>query len=242
MLALRSPGHYIAQAMLGTLKEIFRGVERRLRRPAAEGPLTPATKRKARLHFYLFDHAFLRLFWTNMDEVAPGVFRSNQPGRRRLRQLARDGVKGVISLRGPNRTPAFVLEEAYCERFGLEMHVAELQARKPPLTENVIDLIETFRRVPHPFVMHCKSGSDRAGLASAIYLLAIENASLEEARKQLSMRYLHSAHTKTGVLDRFLDLYEARLAKGPIPFEDWVRTEYDGQAMRDSLRDKGQPE
>lgn len=229
MLALGGLGAYIAQAMLARLKETFRDLERALRRPVIAHGLTPSTKRKARTHFYLFDHAFLRIFWSNTGQVAPGVFRSNQPDRRRLRRLAREGVKTVISLRGATKTPALALEETYCDRFGLTLEVAELRARHAPKREGLIHLINIFHRAEKPLVMHCKSGSDRAGLAAAIYLMVIEGRPLDEARKQLSLRYLHSSLTATGVLDRFLDLYQSRLAKGSISFEEWVRTEYDGQ-------------
>ena len=35
--------------------------------------------------------------------------------------------------------------------------------------------------------MHCKSGADRAGLASALWLLHVERRPVAEAMKQLSL-------------------------------------------------------
>ena len=49
---------------------------------------------------------------------------------------------------------------------------------------------------------------------------------MEEARKQLSFRYIHIRKSGTGVLDYFLDCYAARNASSPISIEDWIRTEY----------------
>ena len=93
----------------------------------------------------------------------------------------------------------------------------------------LLKLFETFRTIERPFLMHCKSGADRAGLAAALYMLA-HGASPAEARRQLSWRFLHLRHSSTGILDHVLDIYEARLAQGPIGIEDWVRDEYDRDA------------
>ena len=37
----------------------------------------------AYVHFHLMDHAFFRVLWTNMREIAPDVYQSNQPSLRR---------------------------------------------------------------------------------------------------------------------------------------------------------------
>ena len=79
--------------------------------------------------------------------------------------------------------------------------------------------------------MHCKSGADRASLACAIYLIAMEGKSVAEARQMFSIRFIHFKWTKTGILDMFLDMYEERLAQGPIAFQVWVAHEYDPEAL-----------
>ena len=40
-------------------------------------------------------------------------------------------------------------------------------------------------------VMHCKSGADRAGLMSALYLILNQDVSVDKAKNQLSLKYLH---------------------------------------------------
>jgi len=74
-------------------------------------------------------------------------------------------------------------------------------------------------------LMHCKSGSDRTGLAAAMWLLTQENAPLDVARAELSLRYLHRRESETGVLDVVLDQF-GEAPKG-TSFEDWVRNSYD---------------
>ena len=70
---------------------------------------------------------------------------------------------------------------------------------------------------------------------AAVYLLVEHGATLEQARKQLSARFIHFRWTKTGVLDHILDSYEAVEKDTGIGFEDWLRSGYDGQAIQDSF-------
>ena len=54
-------------------------IERRWRAYYNVAPVDPETWARARIYNLWFDHAVLRLFWTNQMEIAPGVFRSNHP-------------------------------------------------------------------------------------------------------------------------------------------------------------------
>ncbi len=188
---------------------------------------TPALRQQARWHFHLFDHAFVRKVWTNFDKVASGVYRSNQPDHARLEKLKEIGIRTIVNLRGVHRQSHFLFEEESCAALGLTLVNLQLHARQPVARGQLLALIETFRTAEQPFLIHCKSGADRAGLASAIYLISIEGKSVNEARKHLGLRYIHFRWTKTGICDHFLDAYEARLEQGPVALEDWIAEEYD---------------
>jgi protein tyrosine/serine phosphatase len=82
--------------------------------------------------------------------------------------------------------------------------------------------------------MHCKSGADRAGMASALYLLD-QGSTVAAARDELSFKYLHLRFTKTGVQDHMLDLFEARQTKGKIQIRDWLFNEYSPDALAESF-------
>ena len=61
---------------------------------------------------------------------------------------------------------------------------------------------------------------------------------MDEAIKQLSFRFGHIKQAKTGILDKFFELYR-RTGEGKKPFLDWVREEYDENALRASFRAHG---
>jgi protein tyrosine/serine phosphatase len=85
--------------------------------------------------------------------------------------------------------------------------------------------------------MHCKSGADRAGLASGLALL-FEGGTAADAMAQLSWRYGHFNHSPTGILDAFF-IHYATVAEGKKPFLDWVRDDYDEAALRETFRAHG---
>jgi protein tyrosine/serine phosphatase len=81
-----------------------------------------------------------------------------------------------------------------------------------------------------PALIHCMSGADRAGLAAGLAIL-FEGGSAADALRQLSWRFGHFSHSRAGILDAFFIAY-ATQGEGRIPFLDWVRTEYDENALR----------
>jgi protein tyrosine phosphatase (PTP) superfamily phosphohydrolase (DUF442 family) len=205
-------------------------------RPAPYDLSVPAERRRASLIYHFQDHAFLRYHWTNLAKVAPGVWRSNHPTHDRFDRYRAMGIKAILNLRGPAHNPPYLFEKDSCDRLGLTLVSVGLYARKAPSRNHVLALFQTFRTIERPFLMHCKSGADRAGFAAALYLLSQEGATLAEARKQLSWRFLHFRASRTGILDHILDLYAAKLATGPIGIEDWFRDHYDPAAAMTGFR------
>lgn len=210
--------------------------ERDLRAHFNVDPAIPGNERRARIYNRYFDHAILRGLWTNEAEIAPGVFRSNHPTHERFEKMPQRGIRTVLNLRGESVSAHYLSEKASCEALGLNLVNATLHARQAASRDEILHLIEVFRRIEKPFVMHCKSGADRAGFASAVYLLVIEGRPVADARKMLHWRFMHIRNSKVGILDYILDCYEARRLKGAISFEDWIATEYDHEDIQTRFR------
>ncbi|PYC47971.1 protein tyrosine phosphatase [Litorivita pollutaquae] len=223
--------------MLKKLAAAFNDLERGRRGSFGNDISTPENRRAALWHFHLFDHAILRGLWTNLEQIAPGVWRSNQPSPARIERYAKMGIKTILNLRGTPKVSHYLLEEETCAAHGIELVSIALAARAALPKENYLEVIDLLDRLEKPFLFHCKSGADRAGLVAALYLLHVENAPLDVARKQLSLRFLHLKSTKTGVLDHILDCYEADMARlGPMGIRDWFADHYDQAAVRASFK------
>lgn len=217
--------------MLATLKSRLRQFEHEMRQRFGVSIETPKARRRAWWHYQLMDHAFLRAWWWNLEEFAPGAWRANQPSPRQIERYAAMGIRTILNLRGDGRYSHYLFEEEACARHGIELVSLTFSARRLSPRSDMLELVETMRQIEKPFLIHCKSGSDRTGLAAALYLAVIEGRPVREARRQLHWRFLHLSSTDTGVLDHVFDAYEADAEKGAITLEDWLETRYDHQAL-----------
>lgn len=195
-------------------------------------------RRRAWWWFWWTDHAWIRAFWANLDQVAPGVWRSNQPSPRRLFRFQQKGIRTIITLRGESRWPHHVFEANCCRHLGIELVPVQLRARNLVEREVLLDLLDLFDRLEKPFLFHCKSGADRAGLAAALYLLHADNAPIDVAKRQLSLKYAHVRRFRTGILDFLLERYAQDIQDRPMPIREWIETRYDKKALTQDFQDR----
>lgn len=189
--------------------------------------------------FLIHDHAAIRMIYDNSHEIAPGVFRSYQPSPARLEKWAARGVRTVVNLRGPKPSAALFLEEEACARFGLRLENFRVFSREAPSLDTLDGARALISRIEYPALFHCKSGADRVGLFSALYLFFTGKAPLDEALRQLSLRYGHVKQGKTGVIDAAFDRYLAHAREHSISladveaFFDWASSPaYDPAAIK----------
>ena len=214
--------------MSGTLKQRLEAWQRRLTERVGSDISTPEARRAAHKHYQWVDHGFLRVMWRNFHRIAPGVYRSNQPSGSQLRAIhARVGLRTVLNLRGTSKQSFYLFESEACRELGLELVDLPLSASQAPALAKLEQLITHLHTMPKPFLIHCKSGADRTGLAAALYLLLVEKQPIEVAKRQLSFRYIHVANSPAGVQDHLLRVYEQAFRDSGTGFLDWMRNAYD---------------
>ena len=129
----------------------------------------------------------------NFHEVEKGVvYRSALLGAEKLEQaVARLGVKSVLNLCGEQ--PGVEWYEGEVEvsrRRGIKFVSMGLSANTALDAAQLAKLTDVLRDAPKPLLIHCRAGSDRTGLASAIYV-ATHGGSYHDAQNQLSLYYGH---------------------------------------------------
>jgi protein tyrosine/serine phosphatase len=195
--------------------------------------------RRARLaawvDLWVVDLGLLRAPVNRPVEIAPGIWRSNQPSPWRLRRLATAGFKTIINLRGEGKSGAFHLERYHTEQLGMTLYSLKMSSRRLPTRAQVQQLQQLFREAPKPMLLHCKSGADRAGLAAAICLLE-QDGTVDDALRQLSFRYLHIRSASTGMMDHFVEAYGKAQSETGIGFDEWLETEYDRDALSKTFK------
>ncbi len=172
---------------------------------------------------------------SNFHTVLDGrLYRCGQPSGAALENyIHRHGIHTVINLRGPNNQGEdwFDAEVEAARRCGVDFISINLSASDKPQEQEVRRLVAAFDRSPEPILLHCNSGSDRSGFASACFLLMKTSATPDEARGQLSLRYGHFSWGRAGCLGEVLDQYKHWLAAErrvhqPENFRKWALEVY----------------
>lgn len=195
--------------------------------------------RSAWANSLVVDHAVFRLVWDNFAEVVPGKwYRSNHPTPRRIARLVRQhGIRTILNLRGERYCGSEALSREAAGRLGLDHVYMAFESRGAPHRERILRFHAIWQTVTTPVLMHCKSGADRAGLASGLVVM-FEGGSAADALEQLSWRFGHFRRAASGILDAFFLRYQAE-GEGRLPFLDWVAHEYDEEALRRDFRASG---
>jgi protein tyrosine phosphatase (PTP) superfamily phosphohydrolase (DUF442 family) len=170
----------------------------------------------------------------NAHTVVPGrVYRSAQLSPSDLHDLIeKRGVRTVVNLRGCCSLFDWYLDECRTTHdLNISQEDITFSANRLPSPSELRRLIEVLDKSEYPVLFHCRQGSDRTGLASALYMLLYTDADYETARKQCGIRYAHVPFLSTVSMDRFFDMYEEwlktnSLAHAPEQFRRWALQEY----------------
>jgi hypothetical protein len=176
------------------------------------------------------------LLGSNLHTVIPGkVYRGAQPTAAALERIVRAyNIRTIVNLRGCSSPLPWYLDEGrVAQRRGIGLEDISFSAIHLPSVGELRTLLEVLDRTEYPIFLHCRHGADRTGLAAAIVLALQDDVPYAQARRELGLYYGHLSFGRTGMLDRFFDLYEDWLhASGqehnPARFRHWMLNEYHG--------------
>lgn len=182
-----------------------------------------------------------RLVLENYHTVLPGrVYRSAQLSPEGLEMhVARYGIKTVINLRGDNPDEEWYRQEqTHAHHLGIEHIDLPIDSFMPSPNEVRI-LTAILRECRQPILLHCESGIDRTGFASAVAYLLLDDASKPElAAGQLTWMYGCMPGRKSrGTKVAFLEAYEDWLRKNGLShsrehFLTWIQQVTKSQSGR----------
>jgi protein tyrosine phosphatase (PTP) superfamily phosphohydrolase (DUF442 family) len=161
------------------------------------------------------------------------VYRAGQLSGPELEStISNYGIRTVVNLRGIGFGMDWYRDESRAvHRSGVSLEDVNLSAGRLPSVTEVRRLVRVLDRCEYPILVHCKHGSDRTGLTSALILLLYTDTELSAARRQLGLQYGHVPLGRTAFMGRFFDLYECWLATQGLPhrcdyFRRWLEREY----------------
>ena len=185
----------------------------------------------------LIDHGIFRIFWRSWYELPGNMFRSNQPYPFQLKKsLKKYKIKSIINLRGKRHCSSFYLEKEFCEINKIKIYNFPMSSRDLPEKKQLLNFNKLVNTVEYPCLMHCKSGADRAGIASVLYLIFKKNYSIIKASKQLSFKFLHIKYSKTGILDYFFSELVKMGINDNKNFLKWINNDYNKKSLKKGFK------
>ena len=185
----------------------------------------------------LSDHGILRVCWGSWGELPGKMYRCNQPFPFQIKKYVKKyKIRSIINLRGERACSSYFLEKDYCIKNKIKLYNYPISSRDAPSKEKILSFFELINKIKYPALMHCKSGADRVGLASTLYLINKHKMNVEEASKQLSLKHLHIKYAKTGILDYFFEIAIKKGKNLPDDFMLWIKNEYNQKKLKSSFK------
>lgn len=123
----------------------------------------------------------------NFHEIDPGKFyRSAQLNPQELEEAVKKyGIKTVISLRGaPKNSFWYKPQVETLEKLGVKFLAVGWTSDFFPHPDDFKAYVEALKNEEYPILVHCKTGADRTGEATAIYAIDYMNMPNEVAAKK----------------------------------------------------------
>lgn len=116
----------------------------------------------------------------NLHQVSASVYRGAQPEAAGFPQLRKLGIKTVVNLR------AFHDDEPQARKYRLSYAQIPVKEWEPTLQEAAAFLKTVTDESAAPFYVHCKHGADHTGVMIAVYRVAVQGWTKEEAVREMT--------------------------------------------------------
>jgi tyrosine-protein phosphatase SIW14 len=126
----------------------------------------------------------LKLAIKNFRTVTPWLYRGSQPTFKQFEDLKAAGIKTIVCLRWNSIT--LHQERAMAAKLGFSLFCLPLSYWVLPTRQEIdrfFSVIDDTKN--HPVFVHCLHGSDRTGMLIAMYRIARENWTADQAYREM---------------------------------------------------------
>ena len=116
----------------------------------------------------------------NLHQVSSNLYRSAQPTEQGMQNLNQKGIETVVNLR------SFHSDRDEIGKTGLGYEHIYMKAWRPERKEVVrfLQIVTNPKRIP--VLVHCQHGADRTGSLCALYRVAVQGWTKEEAIREMT--------------------------------------------------------
>jgi protein tyrosine phosphatase (PTP) superfamily phosphohydrolase (DUF442 family) len=118
-------------------------------------------------------------------KISETLYRGAQPQEVGFSELKILGITTIVDLRAEDREK-IAWERKHAESLGMRFIHIPVNGWSPPTDEQVVQFLSIFRDNPgQKIFMHCHFGEDRTGVFTAVYRIAIDKWSAEQAMQEM---------------------------------------------------------
>jgi protein tyrosine phosphatase (PTP) superfamily phosphohydrolase (DUF442 family) len=122
---------------------------------------------------------------SHAGKISETLYRGAQPQEVGLSELKLLGITTIVDLRSEDREKV-EWERKHAESLGMRFVHIPVDGWSPPNDEQVVQFLSLLRANPgQKIFMHCHFGEDRTGVFAAIYRIAFEKWSADQAIKEM---------------------------------------------------------
>lgn len=180
------------------------------------------------------EHSFITLFRFNFHKIDDNFYRSAQPNPWQLRKIIKKkGIKTVLNLRGEREENRHILalEKEVCQEEGVTLENIRLRSRGIPSPKDILAIQMLLDNCTYPMLIHCKSGADRTGLVSTLYLHLKKGIPLDNIHQLDFIPYGHIKASKAGLIDHYFAKFkEYKKNGGEADLIEWTTEIMDKKA------------
>jgi protein tyrosine/serine phosphatase len=173
------------------------------------------------------------MFLANFAAIDSGrAFRSAQLEEGLEATLEQNRIASVLNLRGGSiRDPWYRNEVETTAKANVDFYDFPLRPDRKPTRDQLLALVDLLEHCRYPILIHCKSGADRTGMASGLYLMIQNAAPPEIALREFSITHSHfpiggPEHLHEPFHEYASWLKSKQVDHTPNRFRQWVREEY----------------
>jgi protein tyrosine/serine phosphatase len=151
---------------------------------------------------------------SDAGKVNEFLYRGAQPNEEGLRQLKRLGIDTIVDLRG-EKGGAMEKERSRTETMGIHLINIAGNGWSPPQDEQIAQFLSLILKKPRQRIfVHCRFGGDRSGVFIAVYRIAFDGWTPEEALWE--MRAFHFNGFWHPAMKAYVRDFPARLVRSAV--------------------------
>ena len=151
---------------------------------------------------------------SDFGKVNDFLYRGSQPNRQGLEALKELGVDTIVDLRG-ERHGTMLKERSYAQSLGMRLVNIPGNGWSPPTDEQVAEFFSLLREVPRRKVyVHCWFGNDRSGVFIAVYRIAFDGWTPEQALDEMDA--FHFKGFWHPAMKKYIRAFPARLEHSAV--------------------------